>query len=397
MKLLQSITVRRHDEEPAATVRRVDRIAIDEERLRKAHRTSEGFLVMDAFAARPGVYEYPDGRGGVVRELVDADTLRRTADLGTLGRKPLTLRHPDTRLTPDSVGQHMIGSVGEQVHVEADGFVRVSIAVHRGDGIRAIESEGWRELSCGYDAEIDRTPGVWTAPDGTQHRYDQRQVSRSYEHIALVPAGRHGSQVRARLDNATADNGRPGEQMKIKRKVRLDAKSTTEIEAEPEVVETIAKLEAHRDAESARADAAEAQVREAEGKLAATQAELAQARADAEAAKVSPEDLQKRIDERAELMRIATANGVPADEARKLDDAGLRRRVVEVKYPTLKLDGWKAEQIDGAFEVVASSAPAQPADPLGAMSHTVPAPAGNGRADADDWSYGASFSPPKKA
>lgn len=185
--------------------------------------------------------------------------------------------------------------------------------------------------------------------------------------------------------------------MKIKRKVRLDAKSTTEIEAEPEVVETIAKLEAHRDAESARADAAEAQVREAEGKLAATQAELAQARADAEAAKVSPEDLQKRIDERAELMRIATANGVPADEARKLDDAGLRRRVVEVKYPTLKLDGWKAEQIDGAFEVVASSAPAQPADPLGAMSHTVPAPAGNGRADADDWSYGASFSPPKKA
>jgi len=367
------IANRRTDQAEALWLRRDDRMSVSAEQLRRAHRTTEGFLVLDAFAARPGVYEYSEG-GRVVRELIDGEILHRAEDLGTLGRKPVTLLHPTGPVTPQTVRAHMVGAVGEHITITADGFVQVTLAVHRDDAIAAIEG-GVREISCGYYPVIDRKPGVWTAPDGTSHAYDQRQIARSYEHLALVPAGRHGPEVRARLDGSS-DQGPSGDAMKIKRKIRLDAKSTTDIEAEQDIIDAVIALEAHRDAETARADAAAAELATVSGKLAATEAELAKAKTDAaEAAKANaPEELQKRADARAELVAVAVKAGVPAEDAKKLDGIDLRKRIVAARYPAMKVDAMEASAIDGAYAVVVAQLDAEPASGLAGMARTVTQP-----------------------
>jgi len=278
---------------------------------------ADGTLLLEGFAAKEGILEYRTARGAI-RELVTAECLEDSAH--GLARCPITLEHPDLSkypewVTPDTVAELSVGDTDGEVMVEDGGFVRVRLAVRRRDAIRAIQS-GLRELSPGYHALIDSTPGVHPI----HGPYDSVQVSRRYNHLALTDSARAGREVRFRADGYASDViggvrtgktstergaivnsrfigllaaiGHTGQRIDsddaaidaIERKLRERTDSADQ--ARTDASKELMKESARADAEKSRADAAEAKL----GELKAAE----QSRADA-AAKTALSELAAKL------------------------------------------------------------------------------------------------------
>ncbi len=162
------------------------------------HTTADGVMLAEGFVAKPGILRYVDAEGNVTRELVPATELHNVDSLGTLGRVPVTLEHPDVDVSPDNVAGLGVGDVDSVIDASgAGGFVRIRLAIRRADAIAAIEG-GKVELSPGYRVRVDPTPGV----DPVFGSFDAVQRGRVYNHVALVDSARGGSQIRLRADGA---------------------------------------------------------------------------------------------------------------------------------------------------------------------------------------------------
>lgn len=155
-------------------------------------------LFISGMAAKAGILTYQNADGTETRELVTWETLRDSA--AGLGRAPVTLEHPDHDVTPDNWSELGVGDVGDRIKVHEDtGYVQVQIAVRRADAITAIESGDKQELSPGYHAQIDPTPGVHPEFGA----YDAVQTARRYNHLAIVEQARGGRAIRLRTDSAS--------------------------------------------------------------------------------------------------------------------------------------------------------------------------------------------------
>lgn len=163
-----------------------------------ASRTAQGYLRTQAAIAVPGIMEYEDAAGNIVRELISREELHNADSLMSLAGLPVTLGHPDEDVSPENVGTLGVGTMGNDVEIlEESGHVRILLMVHRGDALQAIE-DGTEEVSPGYTTVIDPTPG--------EHpifgKYDAAQTKRRYNHLALVDEARGGSTVKLRADGA---------------------------------------------------------------------------------------------------------------------------------------------------------------------------------------------------
>ena len=184
--------LRTDNAEPARVLR------FDVGELRPPTRRPDGSLLAEGFVARPGIYVYQGANGEKRRELVPASTLADPAALATLRRVGVTLNHPpDRKVTPENSAAVLVGDVGTDVSVNADGYLRADLAVRRADAVQAID-QGVRQLSPGYFATIDETPGV----DPEFGAYDAVQTSREYNHVAIVPNARGGVGCELRADDA---------------------------------------------------------------------------------------------------------------------------------------------------------------------------------------------------
>lgn len=105
--------------------------------------------------------------------------------------------HPKPMLDSENTRIFMVGYTGDEVAKE-DKFVKTHVTVVDEDAIQAVNA-GKTQLSCGYNCELDFTPGVF---DGEEYDAVQRNII--YNHLAVVDRGRAGTQVRIRLDAADA-------------------------------------------------------------------------------------------------------------------------------------------------------------------------------------------------
>ena len=260
---------------------------VDYGTLGEATRTPQGGLAVPAALTRAGVFTYVNPDGTTRREWRPLSEVQRADTLASLKGAPLTVRHPPPgRLAPENYNQYARGHVGDDVRMDSD-KTAATLYVQGKEALDAIKS-GWREVSCGYDARrIDATPGVVPEgePDAGQ-RYDMVQRDIQYNHVALVPKGRAGTDVRLRLDSA-GDSIREDEDMKIeiiggteyevgtpahadarKRQDAADAATKAEVErlrtehaeAKGQLAATKSRLDALEAAEKQRADAAEREV-----------------------------------------------------------------------------------------------------------------------------------------
>lgn len=139
--------------------------------------------VFVARAARTGEHRYGAGeRGGPPAgvERRDAAELRRI--VSQLGGRPLTLGHPRGMIA-NGAAARVVGRV-QRSWVDGE-FAMAEIRVDDATAMAAIRTGAARELSLGYSTNADR--------DGFQR-------DTAVDHLALVPAGRCGSECAVRAD-----------------------------------------------------------------------------------------------------------------------------------------------------------------------------------------------------
>jgi hypothetical protein len=113
--------------------------------------------------------------------------------------KPATWGHPPVLLDSLNTKQYQVGYSGSQVRYN-DGFVEVALVVTDQDAIEKIKRKDATEVSAGYKVDFDPTPGL--TPEGESYDGIQRNIR--VNHIAIVPRGRAGPEVRLLLDRMDA-------------------------------------------------------------------------------------------------------------------------------------------------------------------------------------------------
>lgn len=334
------------------------------ELLRASIRIDAGRLLIEGIVAKPGILEYPQPDGTVIRELIPADELHNADSLLTLAQAPLTLEHPDRPVGPDNVGQLVVGNVGDDVEIVKDnGFVRVKMVVRRADALDDIQSRRRTELSPGYTVRIDHQSGI----DPEFGPFDQIQRDRRYNHLAITEAARGGREIRLRADAAYhLDTHAPEATMNLYQKL-LAAMTTGDgalSRADAEAI--LAPLKARADADTeadkdgkrddgainaanimqgalvAAFDAMTSKAATLQGKVDALQVIVDAAKGDMEHEEDenNHDALISFHQDRTALELLATANKLDptAADVLKLDNAGLRRAIVAKMNPALRAD-----------------------------------------------------------
>lgn len=170
----------------------------DVSRVKTGRLTPSGGLAIPGALTRTGVFEYKRQDGGVTRELRLPEEVFNKDSLATLAGAPLTIGHPG-RVTPETWKAVSMGHVGEDV--QPDGrFVKATIYVQDAVTIAQVQAGQLKELSCGYDCEVEKSPGVYEG-----EHYDAVQRGIRYNHLAIggpVGFARGGPDVALRLDAA---------------------------------------------------------------------------------------------------------------------------------------------------------------------------------------------------
>tara|TARA_A200000113_G_C8859871_1_gene352936 strand:- start:262 stop:1503 length:1242 start_codon:yes stop_codon:yes gene_type:complete len=162
----------------------------------KSEKTDEGYLRVWCKAARVGTQLYTRGDGAQVREYRPEDEVAKPESLASFGMKAVTMGHPPVLLDSGNTKVHQIGHAGSQVRYN-DGFVEVALLITDKSAIDRIQRGDAQEVSAGYRVDFDPTPGV--TPQGESYDGVQRNIR--VNHIAVVPKGRAGRDVRLILDS----------------------------------------------------------------------------------------------------------------------------------------------------------------------------------------------------
>lgn len=325
-------------------MKRVQRI--DRGELSPAEKMPNGWMRVDGYAARPGILEYHRMDGTVWREYRPPEEAFRADTLESFAAVPLTNDHPKSGML-DS-GNTKLYQVGSVMHaVESDLKVRIRAVITDASTIDAA-SRGKVELSCGYWADVEETPGE---VDG-QH-YDAIQRNVVINHVAIVASGRAGPEFRLRLDSSDGVivdfEARNTLTEGALVKVRIDG-------VEVEVADPVAQLlEKERAALAAAADAAAARADAAEAALKTAKAEL----------EAAPAKVRAELEARAKLERVAEkALGESKFDGKS--DSELRAAVVS-KVLGMSVEGRTDAYAEASFELALTQldkAPVQTTAPI---------------------------------
>lgn len=209
--------------------------------LKAPQKTPQGFLRVDAYLTRTGIFEYRDNSGGIRRELrLDNEVFDGSA-LDSFSMAPVTDDHPPEMLTVDNARDYTRGHLSEAVKRDGN-FVRSSMLITDAALIAKMES-GKKQISCGYVCDLDMTPGEYRG-----QKYDAIQRNIRGNHVAVVDSGRAGPDVCVRMDSL------PEETEKVMFKIRIDG---VDYEVSEAVAQAFTKYDADRASVAARADVAE--------------------------------------------------------------------------------------------------------------------------------------------
>lgn len=163
----------------------------------RAYFTPEGFLRDKPILTSCGIFEYTNPDGSIRRELRLPEDVFSPESLRSFVGKPIVITHDAGLIDKDNVAENQIGTILSEGERSGDD-VRASIIIHDTD---AMKSAGLKELSLGYNLDLDETPGVWNG----QH-FDAVQKNIRVNHLALVREARAGEQARLNLDGRDQTN-----------------------------------------------------------------------------------------------------------------------------------------------------------------------------------------------
>ena len=267
------------------------------------------------------------------------------------GTKRVEYRPPEEAFNADSLAS-LLGkpiTVGHKAMVNAGNAAQVQpigtvLTGGRQDGNDIVADvviydlpTSARELSCGYQLDLDETPG--TTPDGKHYDAIQRNIR--YNHVAVVPRGRAGV-ARLNMDGDQIDDDEGGTQNMSMMKVRTD--SGIEYDAAPEVKVYVEKLLQERKDEKAAADKLQA-------KYDAVLSDLEKEK------KAHKDDIDKKdaeladaVKARVDMLQVAQKHGI--EQADSMSDKEIKIAIIHsVRGDSFSLDGKSDEYINAAFDM----------------------------------------------
>lgn len=334
--------------------------------------TPSGGRRLTGAITRVGVFEYTHADGRKLLEYRPPEEVLAPASIASFEGAAVTDLHPDGMVTPETFRALVRGHVHDPR--EAGLLVEANVDVDDAELIKMIDAGTRREISSGYTADFDPTPGV--TPDG-QH-YDGVQRNIRGNHVAVGPPGwgRLGPSVSLRLDAgsaiatcitvATATSTRQDTKETTMNKIRIDGieyevGSASHISALERQVELAKKraddAEAKVTVEAKRADAAEATVKTRD-----TEVAKQTARADAADKSAEPKALAKRIAERVYLVTLArthlgptylkdAAGDEPGTAMAGANDDDIIRAILKQLAPALDSKAMDHAALMGALQV----------------------------------------------
>ena len=154
----------------------------------KPQLTPEGFLRTYMRIAKAGELKYRNTDGSERIEVVSPEVLFSKDSMDSFKMKSITYPHPPVRVNSVNSMQYQRGMLGHYAIIDGDflGFVGT---VTDKSAVDALLSGEAREASSGYGAPIRLRE---------DSKYDQ--LARLGNHVAIVPAGRAGTEVRFHVD-----------------------------------------------------------------------------------------------------------------------------------------------------------------------------------------------------
>ena len=312
---------------------------------------ANGYLRCDGRLTRVGVFPYRQTNGTIRRELRLPQEVFDAEALSSFGLVPLTNNHPSEMLDSINTRKYQVGSV---ISPRADDeFVTASVLVTDAGAIEDIEN-GKRELSCGYNCDLEFKAGVTQGIPGVRDglKYDAIQTNIRGNHVAIVSKGRAGLEAALRLDaddavlvtdDSTGADSAPPQTGKVN-KMRLDG---VDYKMDEQAEQAVARALEGRDQQivklTVKLDQAKEETEEEKKKRLAAEEEAKKTKTDL--AEATDQDaVQKRVDERVSLITKAKLVIVEADHAKldAMNNDEVRRAVVESlvskNFDTSKLD-----------------------------------------------------------
>lgn len=297
----------------------------------QAKRNDDGFLHDSPIITRCGVFPYRNPDGSTRYELRLPEDVFKQDSLETLKGIPITNGHHG-RLTDKTAKMHTIGAVLGNARQDGDNLL-ADVVVHDPSAIDA----GNKELSCGYECELEMKSGVYQG-----QRYDCIQRHIRYNHLAIVGKGRAGN-ARFNLDAADAAFFEPETKENMMTKLRLD--NGIEYDAAPEIAAAYNKMRQDLSDKTAEKDKLEAE----KDTLAAQLEKLK---------KEQPEVLKQAIEQAKKRIALeAKAKEQGVEVKQDMADADIQKAVIaKIRQDSLNLDGKSDDYIQAAFDMAIADA-----------------------------------------
>jgi hypothetical protein len=346
----------------------------------KFTRTSEGFLSGRAIVTSVGVFEYPDGKGGIRKELRLPEEVFSQKSLDSLKLKPVTNEHPPEMLNSENAKTFTIGYMGNNPSIpdgwssipnmeKTDGYhVANDMLIFDKDAIDEIE-QGKRALSCGYDCDLEKASpkARWC---GQSYDFIQRDIL--YNHTSIVPAGRAGDNARIRMDslNTTIDvTPKPdhvdSKDTKTNKEKAMDGLRTivldsVEYKAEDKVIDALASAKKEVEDTKTRLDSLTSEKEKVEAERDGYKASMDAMKVELETVKTDTSKMDAMVTERIALME--TAKKVGFEIKAGMDAPAIKKGCIATKFPTFdfasKSDAYVQARFDILLETLDSDADA---------------------------------------
>lgn len=290
----------------------------------KAIKTDEGFIKDSPIIGRTGILIYQNADGSTRREYRPPEEAFNIDSLASIRGKPITMGHHGL-VTNETYNQSKpIGTVLSEGKQDGEN-IRADVVIYD------LNTDD-RELSCGYQTELEETSGV--TPSG--EHYDAIQRNIIYNHLAIVPRGRAGHNARLNMD---------GEQI-----LDMEVKEMSKIKLDGIEYDVPAEVESAIKGMTEKADEQKKAFDELSAKHDSAMAEIEKLKADAEKQEA---DFKAKFDEAVkttiELRTIAQKHGI--EKADEMSNDEIKKAVVSKVHPKLNLDGKSAEYIEVAFDL----------------------------------------------
>lgn len=214
-------------------------IRLDSMPIKNTYFTEEGYLKDTPILTSTGIFEYVEDDGTIRRELRVPEEVFDEASLKSYKGKPVIITHDAGLVDKDNVHENQIGTILTEGYQDGEN-VRAEIIIHDTDEMREC---GLKELSLGYNLDLDETPGTWNG----QH-YDAVQRNIRINHLALVREARAGDQARLNIDSRDSKILKGGKKAMSKKAQKNARRNDGKLSPE-EFAKAIAEYKARRAAE----------------------------------------------------------------------------------------------------------------------------------------------------